>query len=278
MQLGIGSYSYRWAMGFKDVRPDRPMTPADLVRKARALDLDLVQLADNVGLHTADEATVSELASIARALNVEVELGLNGLRAETLEPYFALADVLDARILRVAPDEIDASRPIDDIVRSLRAVLPRLQAGNIVLAIENHFHFPSLQLKTILDAVDHPRVGVCLDVANSIAIGEWPSDTIAMLAPYAVNLHLKDYAIAIDPYGVGMAVTGTPLGMGLFDITSVFAALEREGRDVNVLLEHWLPRAETHSQTTANEDAWLEQGIAAARPFIAAFQNTRNGG
>ncbi|SDG94717.1 sugar phosphate isomerase/epimerase family protein [Pelagibacterium luteolum] len=278
MQLGIGSYSYRWAMGFKDVRPDRPMTPADLVRKARALDLDLVQLADNVGLHTADTAIVSELANTARTLNVEVELGLNGLRAETLEPYFKLAETLDARILRVAPDATDAERPTEEIVSSLRDALPRLEVGNIVLAIENHFHFPSPHLKTILDAVDHPRVGVCLDVANSIAIGEWPADTIAMLAPFAVNLHLKDYVIAIDPYGVGMAVTGTPLGKGFLDIASVFDALEREGRDVNVLLEHWLPRAESHSQTTANEDEWLEQSITAARPFITAFQNTRNGG
>jgi L-ribulose-5-phosphate 3-epimerase UlaE len=91
-----------------------------------------------------------------------------------------------------------------------------------------------------------------------------------MLAPHAVNLHLKDYRIALDPHGVGLRFVGVPLGQGRMDTAGVFDALRRNGRDVSVILEHWLPRAETPEATFAAEDDWISQSISAARQSIAS--------
>jgi 3-oxoisoapionate decarboxylase len=122
---------------------------------------------------------------------------------------------------------------------------------------------------TILQELNHPSLGICLDVANSIVTQEWPRETIGLLAPYAINLHLKDYRIVLDPYGVGFSVVGAPLGQGRMDVPAVFEALSAAGKDVNMILEHWLPIASTPEETFRLEDAWLAQSVQTARQFIS---------
>ena len=51
MEIGIGSYAWRWAIGIGDAVPAQPLTPVDLVRRTRAHGLSLLQIADNLPLH-----------------------------------------------------------------------------------------------------------------------------------------------------------------------------------------------------------------------------------
>ncbi|MFV0333289.1 MAG: TIM barrel protein [Tropicimonas sp.] len=92
-----------------------------------------------------------------------------------------------------------------------------------------------------LEAVNDPALGVCLDVANSICAGEWPEETTAMLAPSAINLHLKDYVIDPDPCGVGFRIRGVPPGTGRADIPWIPDQLAHCDADMGVIVEHWLP-------------------------------------
>lgn len=266
--LGLGSYSYRWSCGFRDRRPSHPLGPVDLLHRARGLGLKLVQFADNIPLHERDTATISALRETAAETGIAVELGMGGFEGHLLDRYLALARQLDARLIRIALDAEDAAIPVRDMAARLTAVLPAARAAGVRLAVENHFHFPSPRLRDVVEAVDDPALGVCLDVANSICAGEWPAETIALLAPFAINLHLKDYQILPDPYGVGFRVIGTPLGQGVLDIPSVFATLARHGREVNVVLEHWLPPADTEAETTQREDDWIAQSVACARDHV----------
>ena len=43
MKLGIGTYSYMWAIGFDGARPASPMTAMALLEKARELGVRVVQ-------------------------------------------------------------------------------------------------------------------------------------------------------------------------------------------------------------------------------------------
>ena len=265
MRLGIGSYAYRWAIGMGTHRPERTMSPADIVRRAVRHGVDLVQIADNLPLHRADTATLADLEQTAAELGVALELGCSGLRVEPITVYLDIAERLGASLVRIAPDETDASRTSDEVVRELDSLLPALERRGITLAMENHFLLPSSKLRGIVERLDSARIGICLDVANSIAVREWPAETIALLAPFAVNLHLKDYRIALDPDGVGLAMVGTPLGTGLTDIDAVVSAVGGSQRDISVILEHWLPWAGSSQASAAAEDEWLTLGIAAAR-------------
>lgn len=268
--LGLGSFSYRWSCGFRDRQPKRPLGPVDLVNKAQSLGLNLVQFADNIPLHERDAATIKDVGAAARDAGIAIELGMGGFEGALLHRYLALAEQLDARVIRIALDAEDAATGVDELARRIAAVLPEARAAGVQLAVENHFHFPSPRLKQIITTVDDPTLGVCLDVANSICAGEWPQETIDLLAPFAINLHLKDYEIVPDPYGVGFRILGTPLGQGVLDIPAVFAALKPHGRDVNVILEHWLPPAESEDETLRREDAWITQSVACGRNYVSS--------
>lgn len=268
MKIGLGSYAYRWSIGIRDQQPPQPLTPLDLLLKAAELGVEVVQYADNMPLHLVSSAEIHELALESSRLDIDIELGAQGLNGDLLATYSDLADALDAKLIRLSLDAEDATKPLEQVERELRRVLARCHEQGISLAIENHFHFPSPKLVTILERVDQPSLGICLDVANSIAVQEWPQTTIGLLAPYVQNLHLKDYRIQLDAYGVGFKITGTPLGQGQLDIAMVFDALEASGRDVNVILEHWMPQSPTPEETLRMEDDWIRQSVRAVRDVL----------
>jgi sugar phosphate isomerase/epimerase len=263
--LGLGSYAYRWSCGFRDRVPAQPLGPVGLVERAAALGLGLVQFADNIPLHRRAPAEIDALRDAAQERGVAVELGLAGFDGAALSAYLDLAGRLDARLLRVATDAEDAREDAAAIAARLRAVLPAARDRGVRLALENHFFVPSPKLREIVERVDDPAVGVCLDVANSICAGEWPAETVALLAPFAINLHLKDYRIDPDPYGVGFRVVGAPLGEGVLDVAAVLAALRAGAGGLNVILEHWLPHPGGDDAAARAEDDWIARSVAAAR-------------
>lgn len=89
-----------------------------------------------------------------------------------------------------------------------------------------------------------------------------------MLAPWAINLHFKDYEITPDPYGVGFRIHGTPLGEGRAELAEVIEALADRDPDMSVILEHWLPQSADMAATRALEHEWLARTVAAAKRLV----------
>lgn len=267
MKIGIGTYAYRWAIGRGSFVPDQPLTPWDILDKAATHGVDLVQFADNLPLEPLSKAELADLSQKARDLGITIELGAEGLNAGVIRTHIEIAAALEAGLVRIAPSAADAARANEAIAADVATVMPACKKQGVTIAVENHFHVPSPRLVDLVTRVGSPQFGVCLDVANSIACFEWPAETIALLAPHAVNLHLKDYRLVLDPTGVGMNFTGVPLGEGLTDIDGVLDALA--GRDLNIILEHWLPLAADPAQTLRLEDEWLARSITAIRDRLS---------
>lgn len=264
--LGIGSYAFRWAGGIGDRIPPEPITPIQVLDRAADLGIGLLQFADNIPLHRQSPEAITALAARASTLGIQIELGMTGCDPALVGTYLDLAGKLNASLLRIAPSAEESARSDKEVAALFRDILPAANAAKVTLAVENHFHLPSPRLVSIIEDVADANLGVCLDVANSIACEEWPTETIALLAPYAVNLHLKDFRITLDPHGVGCAIVGMPLGQGLTDIGAVYDALAKHGRtEINTILEHWLPWQGSLAPTLEQELTWLEQSVAAAR-------------
>jgi sugar phosphate isomerase/epimerase len=265
MKLGIGSYAFRWAIGVGTFRPSRPLRAPAFIEKAASLGVRLVQFADNLPLDDISSHELDEVRVSAEELGVEVELGTRGLDERRLRRYADIAQVLGARLVRIAVDR-------DDVVPSPSAMATRLinvfsvfLARNLDVAIENHFFIPSSFLADTLRTIANPHVGACLDTGNSLMLWEQPLDTTRRLAPYALSLHLKDFTTEPDPDGVGFRVIGTPLGRGSLNAAVILGTLKGVGRNVNVILEHWLPKSDDQRATLDREVAWLRESIAAAR-------------
>ncbi|MDP5308464.1 sugar phosphate isomerase/epimerase family protein [Paracoccus spongiarum] len=268
MELGLGSYAFRWSIGIKDRQPARPMDAFDLLQQADMRGLKVLQYADNLPLDRLDEAAHHRLAEEAGRRGIRLELGTQCFDADEVGRYLVIGQRLGAGILRVALDEADAHVQVPQLAAQLRPLLDRARAAGIRIAIENHFNYPSPRMVELLTLIDDPQLGVCLDVANSICAGEWPEATVAMLAPFTINLHLKDYVIRPDPYGVGFRIHGVPLGQGRAPIRWILDQLAHCPPGMSVILEHWLPVETGLDDARAAEGPWLDQTVAAARTFI----------
>jgi sugar phosphate isomerase/epimerase len=115
-----------------------------------------------------------------------------------------------------------------------------------------------------LDTDSH-AVGVCLDTANSLGCGEGIDHVLDTLAPYIVNLHVKDFIVRRPPHDKGFIVEGVPAGTGILNIPAV---LRRMRGDVSAILEQWPPPEADIEASVAKEQLWAEQGIRYLRTLI----------
>ena len=94
MKLGIGTYCYMWAIGFKfgdkEARPPRPMDAFDLLHRAHELGLRLVQYGPNLPLAVLSETDLDRFVAQAQAWDIELELGTRGLETDHLASQITL--------------------------------------------------------------------------------------------------------------------------------------------------------------------------------------------
>ena len=265
MRLGLSSFIYRYATS-----PDRgdapPMGPATMLRRAYALGVDAVQFSDNLPLHLVDDDALAALRDLGGELGLGIEVGARGLDRPLLERYVELAGFFGSQALRLVLDEPDPERAR----AGLAWLLPRLKDADLPLAIENHGSLPATQLAAIVDELDDPLLRFCVDTANNLILLERPLETVAALAPKALQLHLKDYVVEKAP--VGYRITGRVLGQGSLDIAAVLALVRPVERDLDVYLESWMDPAATWGETLLQEEQWIARCVEQARRWLNIAQ------
>lgn len=263
MKLGIGSYTFGWKVA-------AGMTPFELLEEAGAFGVSVVQIADNLPLDALSPAELRRLGRTAHARGITLETGTRGIDRDHLLRYVEIAASLSSSLLRVVVDTKRAHPEPPDIVARLRKIVPELEAAGVTLAIENHDRLPAVVLRRIMEEVGSPRVGICLDTANSIGANEGVAHVLAMLAPWIANVHVKDVTIRRLPHLMGFLVEGAPAGKGDLDIPDLLERVRREvPRDVNAILELWTPPEEDETKTLAKERRWARASVKYLRPLIS---------
>ena len=110
-----------------------------------------------------------------------------------------------------------------------------IEANPILVGIENHKDFHGEELAALLRELDSPKIGVCFDFGNNIALMEEPLETLRHLAPFVVATHLKD--MAVRPTPDGFELSEVPLGEGLLPLADMIATLRAHRADVRLCLE-----------------------------------------
>jgi sugar phosphate isomerase/epimerase len=267
LKLGISSYTYTWAVGVPGYPVATPLTVWGLLQKAATLGVRVVQVADNLPLHRLELGEVARLAESAAARGIQFEVGARGIAPEHLLCYLELAQRLASPFVRVVIDTATHHPSPDEVVTTLNRVLPRFAAADTLLAIENHDRFRVDALVSMLGRLEGP-VGVCLDTVNSLGALEGPEVVVAGLAPWAVNLHVKDFVVQRADHMMGFTVEGRPAGEGQLDVEWLLAELRKAGRDCNAILELWTPPEADVEATAAKEEAWAQRSIANLRRWI----------
>ncbi len=267
--LGLGTYGVGWAIGVPGhEQPAAPMNQFQFLQLAADLGLDLVQYADNLPLHTLSEADQAALRRQAEQSGIRFEVGTRGISTDWLRPYIALARNFGSPLLRVVVDTKEHHPSPEEVVQLVRAVLPELEAANMTLAIENHDRFKARTFAEIIEAIGSPHAGICLDTVNSFGALEGPDVVVTALAPYVVNLHVKEFIVRRASHSMGFSITGMPAGQGMLDMHWLLGQLNGHGRRFNAIIEQWPEPEATMDATIAKELDWMSQSVAYLRTII----------
>jgi 3-oxoisoapionate decarboxylase len=242
MRLGIGSYTWPWAVeaGLLDA--------SGIVARAISAGLDTVQLCDNL-----PHANNLPNLATASSVNITIELGARGLAS--VPDFLMRAKQLQSPLLRLVIDTKTHHPAAEEIIRTISGFLPQLESQNVILALENHDRLAARTLKHIVNTINSPHVGICLDTANSIGAGEGLETVLEHLAPITSCLHLKDIQIRRVAHLMGFEVFGCEPGTGIVDFASTYATVAAASpRCQSVILEQW-------PLDISVEDQWAQVGI-----------------
>ena len=264
MLLGLHTYSFylhgigqAWA-DFKLPWP-RQMSTFELFDEAVLMGLDGLHLDDGV-LETLDPAYLQEVKTAAQEpglyleYNFSMDMGGMGIGIQhDLDEAIATAQSLGADIVKVSMDLI-RPRPlagsrfhprVKDQMKTFASQLkdsaPAAAAAGIKIAVENHCDSFSEEILWLLDRVDHPAVGACVDTVNALMVMEDPMQAIANLAPRAFTNHFRDDRIEMQRYG--FKLTGAAVGEGDIDMQRAYEIIKTQSsmRRVNIETEMDIP-------------------------------------
>lgn len=143
----------------------------------------------------------------------------------------AAAHTLGAPIVRVTSDRRELSDDlgpgaVDRVVDGLQRATVIARAAGIRLALENHWGLTTEPetLHYIVQAVDSPWLGVCLDLGNFPAARRLAG--VALLAPYAIEVHAKAGAFTVEGEETSI------------DYGASFALLQRVGYTGPLVIEY----------------------------------------
>ncbi len=221
--------------------------------------LDGLHLDDGV-LENLEESYLKEVRAAAEEhklyleYNFSMDVGGQGIGIQhDLAEAIATAQALGADIVKVSmdlirPRPVAASRFHPDVMAQIKSVasrvkqmVPAAEAAGVKIAVENHCDTFSEEILWLLDQVDNPLVGTCIDTANALMVMEDPMEAIENLAPRALTNHFRDDRIEFQRYG--FKLTGTAVGDGDIDIKRAYKIIKTKSsmNRINIETEMEIP-------------------------------------
>ena len=266
MKLGVSSYTFTWAIGVQGYFPVKRMDETGLLDLVKELDIGLLQIADNMPMHEMSEERIDILLRKARDYDIDIEVGANIMTGDKLERYINIAEKAGSWILRFAIDGKDYHPGIEEIISIVKNAEPELEKRNIILALENHDRLFASDFRNIVEKINSPFVGICLDCANSLGIGEGFREVVKELAPYTVNFHLKEVFIKRKYHMMGFDIEGRPFGEGFLPMKWMMTQLTPKCK--TAILEQWTPPDETIEKSIEKEREWAKKSIKYLRSYF----------
>ena len=241
--------------------PSSPLSAYDLVDKACAYGLGLVQIADNLPLEGMTNEMLFDLYDYSGKKGVAIEMGSRGLTIEHTLKCLVVAKRLHSTILRMVIDRPGYEPDLETIIKTIKQLVPEFKSRKIKLAIENHDRLKAREFEQIIQSVGNEWVGICLDSVNSMGAGEGFETVSEILIPYTINLHIKDFTIFRVSHKMGFVIEGRPAGQGMLNIPGLVSTLSERGGCQSAILELWTPPEPSIEDTMLKEERWASESI-----------------
>ena len=271
LKLGLFSYRYRMAFGSHDFKPTQPIDLFDYIQHAAALGFEGVQI-DTTHLVSRDPIYLSEVRAATAERGLFVEYGSTLVEAQHTAAELRVAKALGAALMRTYmgfsrfDKSANVAQETTQAVTVLRQLAPLAADLGLRIALENHCDATVNELRQVIERVDSPLVGVCVDLGNFMIHLENPVEAVTQLAPYIFNTHFKDYNMEMMNWG--FKSYGVALGEGVIDLPSVLAVLvEKSGLD-RIILEIVSEPQSDESSTLAVEEENVRRSYRYAREVL----------
>lgn len=260
--IGLGTYAYFWQ---HSERAPEPLSLVGAFEDTRAHGVELFQICDYAPLERLSDRELHVAAAAARDLGLTIELGTKGIAPTHLARFLELSAVFDARLVRSMLHGPDSRPTLDEAESWLRDSIRSYESAGVTLALETYEQVPTTDLLALVERVDSPSLGICLDPANVVAQLENPKVCVEQTAALTKNIHVKDFAFARQPGWVGFTYSGAAMGTGLHDYVHLLATVRPRERGINEIVEHWLPWQDDADTTIRTEREWTRIALEQLR-------------
>ena len=204
-----------------------------------------------------------------------------------IEKGLAIANAIGADVTKIGmnlkrPRPIAASKfhpdmmaQLDNVVATVTRALPIVEETGIKIAIENHTDAFSEEVIHVLDKINHPLVGACIDTVNAIHVTENPITAVENLAPRAFTNHFRDNRIVIEPWG--LKFIGAAVGEGDLDMKRNYelVSMNPDVQRINIELDLQCPLDDMQTALKIEKSA-LQRSIDYCRTVLGIGENEYN--
>lgn len=241
--------------------PQLARNPGQVAALCAEKKVELVCLGSSVTLDSKDKKKIAEQKGI-------------------LAEYLELASALGCPYVRMFAGEIqkwDNKRAaLARVAEALISVVPLAQKSGVTLLVENGGDFAtSDDLWFLMDAVRHPAVRVCWNVANARVALERPTVSFPRLGTRVALVHLTD--ATFDP--AGNLIEFKPLGQGNADVSRALEILRGLAYSGYVIFEWpklWMPHLPDPAAALPEAAKFLRAALSAKQPVLSAYKGDKN--
>lgn len=265
LRLGMHTYTLHffgfgesWGFG-KDYYFDQVMTLYELMKKAEEWELDGLQITKVDLLTTTDTDPFStvNLHKVAESakkhglfleFNASFRAGSDSRVNCTVEEALRIGHDLGAELVKFSldikrPRELYGSCMHQEVMRQMAdrydefaAALPLIEQYGMQIAIENHTDTFADEILWIVNRLNHPLIGTCVDTMNPLQVIENPYDVMKKMLPQAYCCHFSDDIIVVDPLGVHDI--GAAHGQGSMDCPKMVAQIREKSSMDKIIFEN----------------------------------------
>jgi len=247
MKLGFHTYGFYlhgigqlWG-GFQLPWPPQ-MNLWQLMEFCEGLGLEGLHL-DDAALESLEPRYLHSVRDRAREMNFYLEYnfsmnaGYDPTLNHTIEEGLQIAGHLGADLAKISVDVVrpkplarskfhpEVMQQLRDFITKVKMAVPLVEKSGIRLAVENHADTFSEEILYILDEVNHPMIGACVDTANGCHVTEDPTVAVKNLAPRAFTNHFRDNRLTYMPWGIKLE--GAAVGDGDFDMIGAYNLIKQ---------------------------------------------------
>jgi sugar phosphate isomerase/epimerase len=164
---------------------------------------------------------------------------------------------------------------LETVAGLLTAAAPLADDHGIRLAVENHCDSFSEEIIWLLDRVDSPVVGACIDTVNGLHVTEDPMAAIERLAPRSFTNHFRDDRIEFQRWG--FKLVGAAVGEGDIDMRRAYECFrDHSSMDrINIETELETPLDDMHAALDMEIDA-IRRSVRYCREELGIRRSDRS--